>query len=271
MKNYHTHTWRCKHAVGDVADYAKAAVESGITVLGISDHTPLPDNRWIGVRMSMSELDNYCRVIEDEQKINNNLLILKAMECEYVKDFHSFYKEELLDKRKFDYLIVSAHAFYFDGRGVCCWEEEFGGMNSKKSLKAYAEYIADSIDTGLFTFVAHPDMFGAYYLNWDDEAIACSKYIMQAAAQKKIPLEINAYGLRKQEIWTSQGIRHQYPLKRFWELASLYDISVVINSDAHTPEDIAKKTDEAYSIAEEYNLKIADLSYLENNKREIVN
>ena len=46
MRDYHTHTFRCKHAQGDVEDYAKYAVEYGIDVLGVSDHTALPDN-WI--------------------------------------------------------------------------------------------------------------------------------------------------------------------------------------------------------------------------------
>ena len=45
-KNYHTHTYRCQHASGDVEDYCEAAVEQGLQVLGISDHTALPDDRW---------------------------------------------------------------------------------------------------------------------------------------------------------------------------------------------------------------------------------
>ena len=28
QRNYHTHTYRCKHATGDVIDYAKAAIEA---------------------------------------------------------------------------------------------------------------------------------------------------------------------------------------------------------------------------------------------------
>ena len=38
--NLHTHTRRCKHARGIPADYAKAAEEKGIRVLGMTDHTP---------------------------------------------------------------------------------------------------------------------------------------------------------------------------------------------------------------------------------------
>ena len=59
QRNYHTHTYRCKHATGDVIDYAKAAIEADLTTLGMSDHAALPDNRWNNVRMSMLELDDY--------------------------------------------------------------------------------------------------------------------------------------------------------------------------------------------------------------------
>ena len=59
QRNYHTHTYRCQHATGDVIDYAKAAIEAGLTTLGMSDHAALPDNRWNNVRMSMPELDDY--------------------------------------------------------------------------------------------------------------------------------------------------------------------------------------------------------------------
>ena len=64
QRNYHTHTYRCHHATGDVIDYAKAAIEAGLTTLGMSDHVALPDNRWNNVRMSMPELDDYEEAIE---------------------------------------------------------------------------------------------------------------------------------------------------------------------------------------------------------------
>ena len=64
QRNYHTHTYRCQHATGDVIDYAKAAIDGGLTTLGMSDHAALPDNRWNNVRMSMPELDDYEEAIE---------------------------------------------------------------------------------------------------------------------------------------------------------------------------------------------------------------
>ena len=39
-ENYHTHTYRCGHAVGTERDYVEAALKAGIRTLGFSDHTP---------------------------------------------------------------------------------------------------------------------------------------------------------------------------------------------------------------------------------------
>ena len=40
MKNYHTHTARCMHAIGSEEEYILAAISAGYTELGFSDHTP---------------------------------------------------------------------------------------------------------------------------------------------------------------------------------------------------------------------------------------
>ena len=77
------------------------------------------------------------------------------------------------------------------------WIGSYGGADSLKSLKAYSNYFIQSMESGLFAFMAHPDLFGNSYLTWDENTIAASHDILTAAAQLKMPLEINGYGLRK--------------------------------------------------------------------------
>lgn len=38
--NFHTHTTRCNHAVGEDRQYVEAAIKGGLKVLGFSDHSP---------------------------------------------------------------------------------------------------------------------------------------------------------------------------------------------------------------------------------------
>ncbi len=43
--NYHTHTYLCGHAYGEIEEYIKNAIEGGITELGFSDHMPNPSGK----------------------------------------------------------------------------------------------------------------------------------------------------------------------------------------------------------------------------------
>ena len=59
--NYHTHTKRCMHAVGEDREYVEAAIAAGIKILGFADHTPYPTGTKFvsGMRMSLKEADAY--------------------------------------------------------------------------------------------------------------------------------------------------------------------------------------------------------------------
>jgi histidinol-phosphatase (PHP family) len=258
-KNYHTHTYRCKHATGDVADYCNAAIEGGLTVLGISDHSALPDNRWPGIRMDIADLPEYCARIDEARSTFPALTVLKSMECEHAPEYAAFYADTLLGELQFDYLIGAAHFFPVNGE----WVGSYGGADSVAGLRAYADYFIKSMETGLFAFMAHPDVFGNCYFEWDANAASAAHDILSAAAALQVPLEINGYGLRKPEIDTPQGRRRMYPWLPFWELAADYDITFIANSDAHRPRDVASNLGEAAAIGQCYGLEPADLAYLE--------
>lgn len=192
--NFHTHTFRCKHAQGDVADYCETAVALGMETLGFSDHSALPDDRWPQARMPYADLRGYTDAIDAARDHYPQLLVLKGMECEYIPKFHAYYAEELLGERQFDYLVGASH-FFTDEDGK--WTGTYGGTRDAKSLADYARYTVEMIATGLFDFIAHPDLFGNCYEHWDANTAACSRDIIAAAAEYGVGLEINALGLRK--------------------------------------------------------------------------
>ena len=146
--------------------------------------------------MNLSELDGYVRAIEAARSTYPQLRILKGMECEYIPEFTAFYQEELLEKWNFDYLIAGNHFVPYNGG----WVGVHSYLKSKEELMAYADHMVEAIASGLFAFIAHPDLFGNSYELWDEHAIECSKRILEAAAAYNVPLEVNAYGLRKSKI-----------------------------------------------------------------------
>jgi histidinol-phosphatase (PHP family) len=214
------------------------------------------------IRMSRSQLDGYEEAIAKARKNYPQLTILKGMECEYSVDLVPFYRDELLAKRQFDYLIVGNHFFPCGNR----WVGAHSQIRSGEELMAYADHMVEAMASGLFAFVAHPDLFGNSYPFWDEHTVRCSKRIIEAAAYYKIPLELNAHGLRKPLIETKVGARPPYPLSPFWQLAStVKGITVVANSDAHHPEDVGK-TEAVEELIEDYGLQRADLSWLEQKE-----
>jgi len=262
--NHHTHTYRCKHATGDVDDYCRAARRAGLTVLGFSDHAALPDNRWLSVRMAYSERDAYCADLERARETFPGLTLLKGMECEYAPAYRAYFEDELLGRLELDYLVGAAHFIPYDGD----WLGVYRGITDAATLRAYAAAYVALIEWKLFAFIAHPDLFANSYLAWDRHAEACSREILRAAEAYGVPLEINGYGFRKPRVDTSEGRRPMYPWIRFWELAAEYDIEVVLNSDAHRPEDVAANLDDAAAIAARFGLRIADLSCLEPERQQ---
>lgn len=250
--NWHTHTYRCHHAQGDVADYCREAVRQGLTTLGFSDHTPLPDGRWKSVRMTLEELAGYTQAIEAARAEFPSLTLLKGLECEYIPEFESFYRDHLLGTCGLDYLVAGAHWYPHQG----AWAPLYTTGMTPAMLRDYVDYVIRTMQTGLFAFVAHPDLFGVAYALWDAEAQACARALLSAAAELQIPLEINGYGLRKPTMETPAGPRHKYPWLPFWELAAECGAAAVLSSDAHEPENVATGLRETEAIARRYGLQV---------------
>lgn len=257
MENYHTHTYRCKHAQGDIKDYIEVAKAKGFTGLGISDHTPLPDGWWSHIRMGMEELEDYVNQIREAQRKYTDFPILLGMECDCQKKYESFYQEVFKEQYHLDYLIGSLHGIEDNGDYL-----GFYGENLTYShLKAYTEQYVAAISSGIYTFMGHPDLFGLTFTKWDKELEACSRYILEAAASYHMPLEINTSGYAKKMIKAEPVI--SYPIKAFWEMAADYPIEVIINSDAHDPMQLDLYLGEGEQLAQRYHLhKISLPDYL---------
>ncbi len=244
--NWHTHTFRCKHASSDAEDYARAAADAGLKTLGFTDHMPTPDNRWASVRMALDELPAYREAVALARERLPELNIYCGLECEYLIEWKNFYGDEL-PGQGMEFLVLAAHSFPLDGQWVSTFSREHA--NDPRLVRAYADYLIGGIGTGLFTYVAHPDLFGFFYDVWDAETQAASRDIAQAARDARVPLEINAYGFRKPPMQTPSGTRPTYPWEPFWTVVADVGAPAIVNSDAHHPRDIVGAVDQAHALA----------------------
>lgn len=264
--NFHTHTNRCKHASGCEEDYVSAALEKGLSMLGFSDHAPFPDKDF-GLRMPYQELPDYLSEIDRlNEKYQDKIRLYKGLEIEYHPRYLSYY-HELLTEMKLNYLALGEHMYTAtDGsvKNICLAE-------STKDYIEYAENIAEGVASGLFAFIAHPDLMFRNAFAWDKNCSRACDIILTAAEKYAVPLEYNVNGLRRGISSFPDGTRYPYPHERFWKQLSGSRQPVLIGSDCHVPEQVY---DDKVKLAEQLcaelqlNIIVRCKMRLEQNNRE---
>lgn len=227
--NLHTHTYRCRHAEGTDEEYVLAAIAAGFTKLGFADHTPFPyDNGYVGKsKMTVDELDGYiASVTALKEKYKGQIEILLGLECESAPRFFPFLREV---KERMDYLILGNHG---DGS---VHEKYFGNIQTVERLELYVGNAVTAMESGLFLYMAHPDLMLSKYPAFDDTAKSLSRLLCREANRLNIPLEYNLYGLMKGVPEGGLG----YPYGGFWEIAAEENVRAVIGVDAHDPAHFA--------------------------------
>lgn len=226
IANYHTHTPRCNHAWGTEEEYVKCALEAGLKILGFSDHSPqfFPGTYYSHFRMRPELLQDYVdAVLRVRQKYAGQIEIPLGLELEY---YPGIFPRLLpfLQEQPMDYLILGQHCLgdevndHYSGRATA----------DKKHMERYCDQACDAMQTGLFTYFAHPDLLnyvGDDRRFWQEQV----RRICREAKQCGIPLEINLLGMLE--------LKH-YPNDRFWEIAAEEGNDVILGRDAHEPEQL---------------------------------
>lgn len=231
--NFHTHTYRCRHAEGTEEEYVREAMEKGIDILGFSDHAPFMHNDY-GCRMGYAELDGYLSELDRLiLKYGGQIRILKGLEIEYLDSKNDYYYD-LLAKRGLDYLALGEH-FFETGYGE---ENIFNDGIDSTVFVRYAQAVERALKTGYFSFVAHPDIMFIRNFAWDDNSERACDIIINAAQKYNAVLEFNANGIRRGKSTYPDGVRYPYPHKAFWEKVSQTDVRVLVGADCHSPSQI---------------------------------
>lgn len=234
--NYHTHTEHCRHAAGLPADYARQALECGISILGMSDHAPFKDVDY-GYRMPFSELDMYIDEVQAaKEDFAGSVKILSSLEIEYLPKYTrgKNYYEKLLTEKKMDYLLLGEH-FFTDRHGDL---HNITSIETPALAVEYAEACSTAMKTGYFKIIAHPDLFCINSFSWNDDYERASDILIESSERTGVVLELNANGIRRGLRKFPDGERYQYPHMRFWEKVKQAGLPAIVGSDAHNMKDL---------------------------------
>lgn len=246
--NYHTHTYRCHHAIGTDEEYVISAINNGIRILGFSDHAPFtfPDGTESGYRIESSAIKGYFDSLNElREKYKDKIEIYIGFEMEY----YPLYFDDMMnyvENLGAEYLVLGQHFIgneYPDGKYVGA------NTHTEADLKEYVDCVVKAIKSKKFLYVAHPDVF-----RYDSKSDAYKKEmsrLCRTAKRYNVPLEINFLGIRD---------NRYYPENDFWEIAGEIGVKVVFGVDAHTPQsfEIEKALNVAESMVKKYNLKVLD-------------
>ena len=233
IANYHTHTWRCRHADGTEREYVETAIEAGFKILGFSDHTPqvYPGGYVCPVKMLPEELEGYVDTVLDlKREYKSDIEIHLGLEVEYL---YTLWEPllRLLEPYPIEYLILGQH---YLGDGI---DAPFCGERTKSAdyLRQYCRQTREALETGKFLYFAHPDV--VWFTGPDEIYEEEMTKLCRFSKEIDMPLEINLLGVREDR---------NYPRELFWKIAAREGNSVIYGMDAHhaahlnSPEVIAK-------------------------------
>ena len=238
----HMHTPLCRHAVGEPVDYARRAVEIGLTEIGFSDHSPMPQDDFDNWRMFDRQLDEYVAKVRLAQESFPQLTIRLALEVDYLPD-HEDWIRQLAARQPWDYFIGSVH-YVSDS-----WDidnpaklSEWKKRDAFEVWKIYFDRLTLAAGSGLFEIIGHADLPKKFGLRPAQDCTPFYEKFLTAAAQAGCALELNTAGLRKpcEEI---------YPGRELLALAFRKNVPITFGSDAHSPHEVGLNLAEAVALA----------------------
>jgi len=240
LSDYHVHTPLCRHATGWPAEYAALAVDLGLGELGFSDHNPMPEyfDSW---RMLREDLPRYFDEVEKARAAFPQLRIRLGLECDFLAGRETWI-EELAGMAQWDFFIGSVH-YISDGWAIDDPQHlKRHTGNAEEIWTDYWRCYEAAIRSGLFDFVAHPDLPKKFGYRPAGDLRRFYEPAVAALAECGVAYEINTAGLRKE-------CRELYPAPEFVALAHAAGVPVLINSDSHAVEELGAGFAEAVTLA----------------------
>jgi histidinol-phosphatase (PHP family) len=259
VANYHCHS-RFDDGHGELEEYVQAALRKGMRTLGFAGHAPVPfPCDWTMPPALLPEyLDTACRL---QNAYRDRIELLVGLEVDYIPEIIAPTSAQIR-ALNLDFTVGSVHfigrladgeLWTADGppeeleRGAA---ESFGG-DIRETVEEYYRRMTAMVSTAPPDIIGHFDVIkknnrGDRYFSEDASWYrAAVSQTLEAVASSPCILEINTGGIVR---GTSGAL---YPSK--WILAECLkrEIPVMINSDAHRPEQLDGYYGEAVAILKE--------------------
>jgi histidinol-phosphatase (PHP family) len=236
------HTPLCRHAVGEPEEYARRALEIGLTEIGFSDHSPMRQDNFDNWRMNLAQLDEYVAKVRAAKKKYPQLAIRLALEVDYLPG-HEPWIRELAALHPWDYFIGSVH-YVSDSWAIDDPQKlsEWKHRDSREVWQVYFERLTMAAESKLFEIIGHADLPKKFGHQPPDHYASLYEKFLDAAQKSGCAIELNTAGLRK-------DCKEIYPSRQILETAFQKNVPITFGSDAHAPQEVGMNFIEAVELA----------------------
>jgi histidinol-phosphatase (PHP family) len=271
--NLHTHTIFSDGSSAPEA-YLKEALRQGFSVLGFSDHSPVPFENNFAIKEE--RLDEYCEAVRKlsptpvpfpmgEGREGRGITILLGLEIDYIPGVTKsveYYRK----KYQIDYFIGSVHLvkngnnpglWFIDGPDISIYDQglnDFFHRDIRHGVKSYYHQINQMILTQKPDIIGHLDKIKMHNRNryfHEDESwyIRLVDETLELIKENQCVVEVNTRGIYKKR---SDSL---YPGHEILKKINAMRIPVTISSDAHKPNELSLYFEEAKKLLSEIGFK----------------
>ncbi len=260
LGNLHTHT-NFSDGTSPPEAYIEEAVKLGFSVLGFSDHSPVPfPNTFAipegGLGGYVESIRNLAAGIKSslgsrQSAVNSHpvIQILLGLEYDYIPGL-TVPVRKLREEFPFDYIIGSVHLvrnshpdllWFIDGPQVKTYDkglrDVFGG-DIRKAVTAYWRQLQEMVVQEKPDIIGHFDKIkmhnhNRYFRENDAWYAALAKETLELIRQQRAVVEVNTRGIYKQR---SDSL---FPGPELLKTIHSMNIPVTLASDAHKPEELS--------------------------------
>jgi histidinol-phosphatase (PHP family) len=264
--DYHVHIENGPFTIEWLEKFVNQGLKRGLKEIGISEHghrfkegfkvykSDGFRTEWIKTYMDQS-IEDYVELIKEAKQMG--LPVKLGIEADY---FPGKEKEirDFLDPYPWDFIIGSVH--WIGDWGIDLEEslEEWHRRNIDEVYLEYFNIIEKMAKTGLFDIIGHIDLVKIFGFRPSYEVFERIEKNIEEISKTGIVIEVSTAGLRK-------PVGEIYPSKEIMAMIMKYNISVVVNSDAHYPEHVGYEFEKVYNYVKEFGIK--RLYYFEGRKR----
>ncbi|WP_422446953.1 histidinol-phosphatase HisJ family protein [Thermoanaerobacterium sp. DL9XJH110] len=252
-RDYHVHLERGPYTVEWMKRFLDEGRKKGVIEIGFSEHghrfVQAGDiyrssgyrGRWAASEAT-EDIEEYIDIVEKAKSLGFPVKL--GIEMDYIPEYEEEIRE-FVNRYPFDYVLGAVHwlgDFGFDNPDLF---DEWERRDVDRTYEEYFDVLLKAVRSGIFDCIAHPDVIKVFGHRARRDMGGIYAEVARALKEKDICAEVSTAGLRK-------PAGELYPSPLMMEYFKEYDVQLLINSDAHEPEDVGRDFDKALEFLKGY-------------------